>query len=224
MAIFSPTPVEFHEMGAGIGVVQGGEEAEVDVSLADVGGGAVEEGCSVTKPAVARLASACLGEGFGRGVGVEERGVGEKWGERLAEAFPEAEGNLPDVGNLFERGGDEGGEAFPERLAEDAQAGAVGDGFAEGMVVLRKRLLNGGDVVVEGEVVDDVGCHFLWSDAEAVGCLFQINRGVADGAEPSIAERMPVEGLAGVDGGVEVEWVKDCHGAAGGLCQSVGDE
>lgn len=39
--------VEFHEMGAGIGIVQGGEEGEVDVSLADVGGGAVEEGGAV---------------------------------------------------------------------------------------------------------------------------------------------------------------------------------
>jgi hypothetical protein len=39
-----------------------------------------------------------------------------------------------------------------------------------------------------------------------------------------VAEGMPVEGLAGVDGGVEVEWVKDCHGAMGGLCQSEGDE
>ena len=62
----------------------------------------MEEGCSVTKPAVAQGGFACLGEGFGRGVGVEERGVGEKWGERLAEAFPEAEGDLPDVGDLFE--------------------------------------------------------------------------------------------------------------------------
>ena len=155
---------------------------------------------------------------------MEERGIGEKWREGLAETFAEAEGDLPDVGDLFERGGDERGEAFPERLAEDAEAGAVGDGFAEGLVVLGKRLLNGGDVVVEGEVVDDVGCHFLRGDAEAVGCLLQINSGVADGAEPSVAEGMPVEGLAGVDGGVEVEWVKDCHGAVGGLCQSVGDE
>ena len=109
-------------------------------------------------------------------------------------------------------------------MAEDAQAGAVGDGFAEGKIVLGKRLLNGGDVVVEGKVMDDVRCHFLRGDAEAVGCLIEVDRGVADGAEPPIAEGMPVEGLARVDGGVEVEWVKDCHGAAGGLCQSVGDE
>ncbi len=123
----------------------------------------------------------------------------------MAESFAQGEGDLANVGDLFERGRDEGREAFPLRLAQDADAGGEFEGALEMLVVRGKRAMHRREVMVEREVAgDEGGVAFVDEDRFRSG-LFE-----ADGVSPMRPEKvgavaMPVEDLSAVEGGVEVE-------------------
>ena len=105
--------------------------------------------------------------------------------------------------DLFHRGGDEGGEAFPRGLSENAHPGGeVARGIHGGVVGecgadFRER-------VIEGEVVADE-CFSAARDEELIAALFDVAGKVADHPDVSEAMRPPVEDLTAFQAMSKVE-------------------
>lgn len=211
---FFADAVKLAEGGAGLGVGEGGDGVEVEVAVGDGGGGAMEEGGAVSEAAGAEGGFAGGGEGLGAWVGGLEGEAGGRAG--LAEAVAEGKGDFADVGDLFEGGGDEGGEALPGGLADEAEAWAPVHGAAEGEVVGREGGGEGGEVVVEAEVVADEGGAAGGDEEELGAGLGDPDGDVADEAGPAVLVGMPVKDLAALEGGPEVEGVVG-EGEGGGL-------
>ena len=189
---------------------------EVHLALCQSGCRAVQKRCAIPQAAGAQGFHASGSDGFRCGVTVKHGCLGKERGQGITKISPQSEGDLADVRHLFQRGSNERGEAFPEWLPQDAQAGSVGHGLSQRGIISGESPQDGGEIMIQGEVGNDLGSHGGGCYVETIRCLHQVNGIIPNGAEPAFAKFMPVEDLTRIDGGAEIEGVGEGneHGAS----------